>query len=135
MLIRPVFFFVMLPVLAFGACDTEDDHRNKFTGRYEVEEYSHESMSYNEDYEVLIRIDHRAENQVIIENLWNFDSDIQAVAEEDALTVFPQDHGYYTFEGQGTLSGSLIEMHYTVTSAGEDPDFIEELTAEMKRIE
>lgn len=135
MSIRPVFFFVMFPVLAFWACDKEDDYRNKFTGQYEVEEYSHESMSYNEDYEVLIRIDHQAENQVIIENLWNFDADIQAVAEDNELIVFTQEHGFYTFNGQGTLSGSLIEMHYTVASAGEDSDFIDELTAEMERIE
>jgi hypothetical protein len=46
-----------------------------------------------------------------------------------------QTHNIYVYEGSGTLSGSVITMDYTVSSAQGNDELIDRLRAEMTLID
>ena len=127
-------FFIT--ALLLGACDRDDkDERNKFLGRYEVEEQSLETYSPRDDYEVRIRKEAGTDDLVIISNFYNYDVDVLARVEGHTLLVFPQTHNVFEFEGTGTLSGQIIIMNYTVTGAQEASDYFDRLRAEMTLVD
>ncbi len=122
----------MMAALLFAGCDSESGgDRDKFLGRYEVQEQSLETFSPRADYEVRIRKDLGTEYMVVISNFYNYDVDVLAIVEGNELEVYPQTHNIFEFEGTGHLSGSIIIMDYTVTSVQEGSDFFDRLRAEM----
>ncbi len=125
-------FLLLMTAFIFAGCDGDNgDERNKFLGRYEVEEQSLETFAPREDYEVRIRKDLATEHMVIISNFYNYDVDVTAAVEGNDLEIYPQVHNIFEFEGTGHLSGSIIIMDYTVTSVQEGSDFFDRLRAEM----
>jgi len=130
--IRTIPVLLMMAALLFAGCDSESGgDRDKFLGRYEVQEQSLETFSPRADYEVRIRKDLGTEYMVVISNFYNYDVDVLAIVEGNELEVYPQTHNIFEFEGTGHLSGSIIIMDYTVTSVQEGSDFFDRLRAEM----
>ncbi len=130
--IRTIPVLLMMTALLIAGCDSESGNdRDKFLGRYEVQEQSLETFSPRADYEVRIRKDLGTEHMVVISNFYNYDVDVLAIVEGNELEVYPQTHNIFEFEGTGHLSGSIIIMDYTVTSVQEGSDFFDRLRAEM----
>lgn len=133
---------IFLPALSFvfiifgNACDDDADDRNKFVGRYEVAEYSLETYTQRDDYEVRIRKDTATEDMIIISNFYNLDIDAVAMVQGNTITVIKQEHNIYEFEGTGNLEGSIIIINYTVRSTLEgSEEYFDRLRAEMTLIE
>ncbi len=127
---RIALIFFLFP-LALSCSKDDTDDRNKFTGRYEVREQSMETFAAREDYEARIRKDPETEDGVVISNFYNFDIDVMASVEGNDLFIFPQEYNIFEFEGQGTLSGSIITLEYTVRSLPGESYFFDRLQAEM----
>ncbi len=128
--------FLVMAALFLGACDRdESDERNRFLGRYEVEEQSLETYSPRDDYEVRIRKEAGTENTVIISNFYNYDADVLATVDGHTIHVFRQIYSVFEFEGTGTLSGQILIMNYTVSSTQEGSDYFDRLRAEMTLID
>lgn len=132
---------ILLPVLSLillvlnASCDDDTDDRSKFIGRYEVTEFSLETFTQRDDYEVRIRKDTGTEDMVIISNFYNLDIDATAIIQGNSITVMQQEHGIFKFEGTGSLQGSIITLNYTVSSTSDDPDYYDRLRAEMTFME
>lgn len=133
---RTMLLLLTLTGLFFAACENDpDDTRNLFTGRYEVEEYSQRNLGFRPEYEVQIRKDPGGQDLIIISNFYNMDVEIKAQVQGYELSIYPQTLNFYSFEGDGRLSGSMITLNYTVTSVVEGSDFQDELIASMKFID
>ncbi|MDR4988158.1 MAG: hypothetical protein RG741_04880 [Bacteroidales bacterium] len=132
---RCLFALVLLTAMAFSACDDDSDGRSRFIGRYEVTEYSLETFSPRDDYEVRIRKDIATEDYVVISNFYNLNIDVLAQVDGNDLLVAEQTHGLLVFEGSGRLSGNIIVMDYTVTSSQEGSEYFDRLRAEMTFLE
>ncbi len=132
---------ILLPVLSLillvlnVSCDDETDDRNKFIGRYEVTEFSLETFTQRDDYEVRIRKDAGTEDMVIISNFYNLDIDATAMIQGNNITVNKQEHSIFEFEGTGSLQGSIITLNYTVSSTLDGAEFYDRLRAEMTFVE
>lgn len=126
---------MVLLVVGFFACDDDADDRNKFVGRYEVKEQSLETFVPRDDYEVRIRKDLATENQVIIYNFYNLDIEVSALINGNALTIPRQQHQVYEYEGSGNMSGNVITVEYTVSSAEGESGFFDRLRAEMTLVD
>ncbi len=126
---------IMCVFLLLSACSDDTDERNKFVGRYEVKEQSLETYTQLDDYEVRIRKDAGTENMVLISNFYNLDLEVDASITGNVINVIRQTHGVFLFEGSGTLSGSVIIMDYTVSSAQDGGELIDRLRAEMTLID
>ncbi len=129
------FIPVMCIFLLLPACSDDADDRSKFVGRYEVQEQSLETYTQRDDYEVRIRKDAATENLVLISNFYNLDIEVDASITGNTVNVMRQTHNIYTYEGSGTLTGSVIVMDYTVSSAQGDGELIDRLRAEMTLID
>lgn len=127
-------FLVSLTFLLL-ACNDDTDDRNKFIGRYEVKEFSLETFAPSADYEVRIIKDTSSDNMVFINNFYNLDIEASARIDGNTITVIQQTHNLFEFFGSGTLSGSIIVLDYTVTSAEEDSECFDRLRAEMTLVE
>lgn len=132
--IHPKLLWACLLVVFF-ACTDDTDERNKFVGRYEVQEQSLVTYTQRDDYEVRIRKELASEDVVIITNFYNLDIDVRASVEGNTISVMRQTHNLFDFEGSGTLSGSLIKMDYAVYSAEQEDELIDHLRAEMTLID
>ncbi len=133
-----IFLPVLIVVLIiFGtACDDDADDRNKFVGRYEVTEYSLETYTQRDDYEVRIRKDAATEDMIIISNFYNHDIDAVATVQGNAVTIIKQEHNIFEFEGFGNLEGIVIIINYTVRSTLDgSEEYFDRLRAEMTLIE
>ncbi len=132
-----VFFPLLFSVVfVIAGCDRDDtDDRNKFTGRYEVEEQSLEMHASRDNYEVRIRKDPDSDNLVIICNFYNNEVEVFADIDGNAMHVPHQVIGVYEFEGEGTLTGSVIVLDYTVASVAAGGGFFDRLRARMTLIE
>ncbi len=122
-------------LLLFVACTDDTDERNKFLGRYEVQEQSLVTYTQRDDYEVRIRKDMASDDVVIITNFYNLDIDVRAQIAGNTVNVMRQTHNLFDFEGSGILSGSLITMDYAVYSAEDEDALIDRLRAEMTLID
>ena len=131
-LFRPL---IVLLLVGFFACDDDADDRNKFTGRYEVKEQSLETFVPREDYEVRIRKDLATIDQVLINNFYNLDVEVYALIAGNVLTIPRQQHQVYEYEGSGNLSGNVITVEYTVSSAEGESGFFDRLRAEMTLVD
>ncbi len=120
----------------FVSCNKDDENdRNQFLGRYEVEEYSHRMLGHREDYEVRIDRDPQWENRVIVHNFYNLGLEVYAEVDGRTLIVPVQVHNFFEVEGEGSLSGSEITLYYTIRSVLESSEFCDDLAARMKLIE
>ncbi len=120
--------------IVMWSCDSEgDDARSKFIGRYEVEEYSLETYSSREDYEVNIIRDTGSQSLVIISNFYNYDVDIYARVDGNDIFVEEEVRNIFKFNGSGTLSGSVLTFEYTVRSVPDNNGEFDRLHAEMVR--
>ena len=128
-------FFGLTAILLSGCASDNGDERSRFLGRYEVEEYSQVTYAQRPEYEVIIRRDRGTEDFVIISNFYNMDLDAEARVAGQRLIISPQVHNFYEIEGEGVLSGSVITLHYTVSSVSVEGDFFDRLNAELKLIE
>ncbi len=132
---QPVLLVLSLLFITLcSACSDDTDDRNKFIGRYEVTEYSLETFTQRDEYEVRIRKDTGTEDMVIISNFYNLDVDAAATIDGVTITVIKQEHSIFEFEGHGRLEGSKIILDYTVTSI-EGGEYFDRLRAEMTLIE
>ena len=130
-----VVFLVWTAVLVSGCSSDDGDPRNRFMGRYEVEEHSQVTYAQRPVYEVNIRRDRGTEDFVIISNFYDMDLDARASVEGQNLVIPIQLHSFYEIEGEGVLSGNVITLHYTVSSVLDDGDFFDSLSAELKLID
>ncbi len=127
---RLLFFLTALAV-SFASCSKiEVDARNKFTGRYEVEEYSYvtHSPSY---YDSRIRKLDNSEDEVTISNFYNADIEVVAKVVGSRIYIPVQTVGYFEVEGQGTLSNNKINLAYTVIAEIGGSVFEDELVSTM----
>ncbi len=129
----PVFIVSLLLLLI--ACSDDTDDRNKFVGRYEVKEQSLETFVQRDEYEVRIIKDTATEDMVIITNFYNLDIEASARIDGNTIIVIQQTHNIFEFSGSGTLSGSIIILDYTVTSAEDDSECFDRLRAEMTLVD
>lgn len=131
-----VLTFLLAGMIFFSACDADpDDTRNLFTGRYEVEEYSQRNLGFRPEYEIQVRKDPGSDHMIIISNFYNMDVEVKAAVEGYLITIAPQTLNFYEFEGDGKLTGSIINLNYTAVSVIDDSDFQDELIASMKLID
>lgn len=128
-------FFVLMAVFFSGCTSDSEDERSSFLGRYEVEEYSQVTYAQRPGYEVIIRSDQGTEEFVIISNFYNMDFDAEARVDGQRLIIPSQAHNFYEVEGEGVLRGSVITLHYTVSSVAGEGDFFDRLNAELNLIE
>ncbi len=136
MAFQRVFKTVMvLLVVGFFSCDDDADDRNKFAGRYEVEEQSLETFVPRGDYEVRIRKDLSTTDQVIINNFYNLEIEVYATINGSSLTIPRQQHQVYEYQGSGNMSGNVITVEYTVSSTQGEGEFFDRLRAEMTLID
>ncbi len=110
-----------------------DDERDRFIGRYEVEEYSLETFSPMDDYEVNIIRDTGSQSLVIISNFYNYDVDVYARVDGNDIFVEEEVCNIFEFNGSGTLSGSVLTLEYSVKYVPDDNDEFDRLHAEMVR--
>ncbi|MFP4064229.1 MAG: hypothetical protein ACLFN2_05495 [Bacteroidales bacterium] len=128
--------FLVLTTLSISGCSSDNgDERSSFLGRYEVEEYSQVTYSQRPEYEVIIRADQGTEDFVIISNFYNMDFDAGARVDGQRLIIPSQVYNFYEVEGEGELRGSVITLHYTVSSVLEEGDFFDRLSAELNIID
>ena len=131
-----LYLLAIVAALLIAGCESDDgDERNKFLGRYEVEEQSLETYSPRDEYEVRIRREPGTDNMVIICNFYNYDVEVLATIDGNDIHVFPQVHNVFEFEGSGTLGGQIIVMTYTVTGVGGEGGYFDRLRAEMTLID
>jgi hypothetical protein len=106
----------LLTMVTISACSKiEIDARNKFTGRYNVEEFSYTdgSLSY---YDVRVRKVSDSEDEIVFENFFNAGINVFGVVVGTRVYVEAQTIGMFWVEGQGTLSGNILNMSYYVVA-------------------
>lgn len=100
------------------------DHRNKFTGRYHVEEYS---QTTNETfyYTVRIRKSWDYHDEVVIKNF--YDAGIEVFAQVDGHKIFIPNQVIdgYEIEGVGTFSHHEISFSYSVVDLASRHYFVD----------
>ncbi|MEE4177374.1 MAG: hypothetical protein V2I46_07685 [Bacteroides sp.] len=103
---------LLLLVLA-GCSKIEIDSRNQFTGRYNVEEFNYTDggLSY---YDVRIRKVAESEDEIVFENFFNAGIDVFGIVVGNRVYIESQTVDIFWIEGQGTLSGNVLNMVYDV---------------------
>lgn len=120
---------IVLLLLVFSACsDMEIDSRNQFVGRYYVEEFNYTDggLSY---YDVRIRKVSNSEDEIVFENFFNADIDVFGVVVGNRVYIESQTIDIFWTEGQGTLSGDIINMVYDVVVTLGESSYDHELSA------
>ncbi|MBW6498214.1 MAG: hypothetical protein K0B09_07505 [Bacteroidales bacterium] len=105
---------LLLLLASFAGCSKiEIDERNKFTGRYAVEEYNYVdgSLSY---YDVRIRKVSGSDDEIVFENFFNAGINVFGVVVGTRVYIEAQTSGIFWVEGQGTISGNVLNMSYFV---------------------
>lgn len=105
---------LLLILLSLTGCEEFDlDVRNRFTGRYAVEEYSFtdRGISY---YDLRIRKVAGSVDEIVFENFFNAGINVFGVVVGTRVYIEAQTVGRYWVEGQGTLSGNVLSMRYFV---------------------
>ncbi len=124
----------LLSAAVLWSCDSDsDDERNKFLGRYDVEEQSLETHSPRDDYEVNIIRDPGSQSRVIISGFYEEEVEVYARVDGNKIFVENEIHNIYEFNGSGILSGTVLTMEYTVSLTSEDTGYLDRLRAEMVR--
>ena len=125
---------LLLLMMAFmSSCSKiEIDARNKFTGRYAVEEFSYTdgSLSY---YDVRIRKVANSEDEIVFENFFNAGINVYGVVVGARVYIEAQTTGIYWVEGQGTLSGNVLSMSYYVVANIGQSTFDHDIGATMTK--
>ena len=104
----------MVLLMVFSACsEIQFDSRNQFVGRYNVEEFNYidGGLSY---YDVRIRKVAETEDEIVFENFFNAGIDVFGVVVGNRVYIESQTIDIFWVEGQGTLSGDIINMVYDV---------------------
>ena len=120
---------IVLLLLVFSACsDMEIDSRNQFDGRYYVEEFNYTDggLSY---YDVRIRKVSNSEDEIVFENFFNADIDVFGVVVGNRVYIESQTIDIFWTEGQGTLSGDIINMVYDVVVTLGESSYDHEMSA------
>ena len=120
---------IVLLLLVLSACsDKEIDSRNQFDGRYYVEEFNYTDggLSY---YDVRIRKVSNSEDEIVFENFFNADIDVFGVVVGNRVYIESQTIDIFWTEGQGTLSGDIINMVYDVVVTLGESSYDHELSA------
>lgn len=105
---------ILMLLLVFSACsEIQFDSRNQFVGRYNVEEFNYidGGLSY---YDVRIRKVAETEDEIVFENFFNAGIDVFGVVVGNRVYIESQTIDIFWVEGQGTLSGDIINMVYDV---------------------
>ena len=119
-------------ILVLSGCsitfDEPFDDRNRYTGRYDVEEYS---QTTNEVFRYSIRIRKSLDfdDEVIIENFYDAGIDVFAFVDGNKIFINPQIIGDYEVEGVGTRVSGDIEIDYTVRYLDGRSNFTDFLSA------
>lgn len=120
---------IVLLLLVFSACsDIEIDSRNQFTGRYNVEEFNYTDggLSY---YDVRIRKVAETEDEIVFENFFNAGISVYGVVVGNRVYIQSQTVDIFWTEGQGTLSGNVLNMVYDVVVTLGQSTYDHELSA------
>jgi len=126
---NPVLIALALLALTFGACGKyEYDERDRFVGRYEVEEYYYYLNTYSY-FDSSIEKSDDYEDEVIITNFFDTGYDVYGVVEGSKIYIDPQTIGMYTFEGYGSLSDNTITINYEVAIARPSSTIYEDVVA------
>lgn len=105
-------------LIGLSACDVyvvepRYDARDKFTGYYDVEEYSNTYHDYTY-YSIDIYKNTYASREVYISNFYAANIKVYAYVDYDRITIPYQVTNGYEIEGTGTLSGSQLHLTYSV---------------------
>lgn len=125
--------FLLLLMVVFSSCSKiEIDARNKFTGRYAVEEFSYTdgSLSY---YDVRIRKVTDSEDEIVFENFFNSGINVFGVVIGTRVYIEAQTSGMFSVEGQGTLSGDVLNMSYFVVATVGQSTFDHDIGATLTK--
>ncbi len=123
---------LLILLATFAGCSKiEIDARNQFTGRYAVEEFNYidGSLSY---YDLRIRKVGESDDEIVFENFFNAGINVYGVVVGTRVYIEAQTNGIFWVEGQGTLSGDVLNMAYfvvaTIGQSTYDHDIIATLT-------
>jgi len=123
---------LLLLLATFSGCSKiEIDARNQFTGRYAVEEFNYidGSLLY---YDLRIRKVAESDDEIVFENFFNAGINVYGVVVGTRVYIEAQTNGIFWVEGQGTLSGDVLNMAYfvvaTIGQSTYDHDIIATLT-------
>ena len=111
--------YFILGILVLSSCEIDietsfvHDERNKFTGKYEIEEYS-ENTSSTLFYDIRIKKSRYPDNIILISNFYDSDIEVFAEVNGDRIFIPPQVVGFREIEGRGTWFGGG-EMSLTFT--------------------
>jgi len=109
--------------VTFTSCTTEDlnsDDRDDFTGNWICQENS--SQLGTSSYNVSISKSSGDSTAILISNFYNLGTSKSAIAivSGNSLTINPQLVDNLNVTGSGVLSGSQINLSYTVSAGGTD---------------
>jgi len=123
---------LLLMVFISSCSKIEIDARNKFIGRYAVEEFSYTdgSLSY---YDVRIRKVANSENEIVFENFFNAGINVFGLVVGTRVYIEAQTTGMFWIEGQGTLSGNVLSMSYYVVATIGQSTFDHDIGATMTK--
>ena len=126
--------YLVLGILFLSGCELNIespfifDERNKFVGKYEVEEYS-ENTSLTLIYDIRIQKSRYPDNIILISNFYDADIEVIGEVNEDRFSIPPQRVGFREIEGRGTwFGGGEISMIFTVREIEIGPDFVDFLS-------
>lgn len=114
-----------------GCSKIEIDARNQFTGRYAVEEFNYidGSLTY---FDLRIRKVAGSDDEIVFENFFNAGINVFGVVVGTRVYLEAQTSGIFWVEGQGTISGNVLNMAYfvvaTVGQSSYDHDIMATLT-------
>ena len=122
----PLFALVVLSACTVYNVEPRYDSRDKITGSYDVEEYSH-TWNDNTYYTMRIVKSGSDYSDIYIRNFYGADIEVYAYVNYDKITIPYQVVDGYEVEGTGTIYGSRMEMNYSVRDTYEytETDFCE----------
>lgn len=122
---------LILLASSLGCSKIEIDARNQFTGRYAVEEFNYidGSLTY---YDLRIRKVSGSDDEIVFENFFNAGINVFGVVVGTRVYIEAQTSGVFWVEGQGTISGNVLNMAYfvvaTIGQSSYDHDIMATLT-------
>lgn len=116
---RSVLFTFCILSLFLANCNRTDvtpDERNKFTGRYDVDEANY-TLETSSVYRIEVRKNDEIHDEILIDNFFNTGVSVAAVVTGSRIIIPIQQISYYEIEGTGVLNGTELRITYYVSNS------------------
>lgn len=113
--LKTILLAATLAIILSSCEKTEYDERNRFVGRYNVEEYYSAPLNSFANFESRIKKSETHDDEIIITNFYDTGYEVFAIVTGSKIYIDPQTIGIYTFEGLGSLSNNVLTIGYDVT--------------------